>query len=169
MRVFITSCWTWVVTLGKRCSGTLTRNVVPAENFEELISRENELGNHHHELVECLDIHADRPARNPASSFARFSEVAQSDRIGAFAATSSEGRSEAADPSSCHRGFMSCARQPRVELADQVCIVAGRFALQLLQSIEDCFDAINGGQYEGLCFSVMAMPSRNLPISVSAA
>jgi len=35
-----------------------------------------------------------------------------------------------------------------IELADQVGIVAGRFVLQLLQPVEDCFDAINGGQYE---------------------
>jgi hypothetical protein len=37
-------------------------------------------------------------------------------------------------------------------LADQVCVVAGRFVLQLLQPIEDYFDAINGGDYEGYCF-----------------
>ncbi len=36
-----------------------------------------------------------------------------------------------------------------VELPNQVGIVARRLALQLLQSIEDCFDAIDGGENEG--------------------
>jgi len=37
-----------------------------------------------------------------------------------------------------------------IELADQVCIVASGFALELFYSIEDCFDAIDGDQYQGL-------------------
>jgi hypothetical protein len=56
--------------------------VVSAENFEQLIARENELRDHGHELVERVDAHPDRLARNTRSPVARFSEVAQSRHVG---------------------------------------------------------------------------------------
>jgi hypothetical protein len=60
------------------------RIVVPAENFEQLIARKYQFGNHGHELVERVDAHPDRLTRNTASSFARFSEVARSGPVSAF-------------------------------------------------------------------------------------
>ena len=69
--------------LGRDARQALQRHVelgivVPAENFEQLIARENQLGDHGHELVKRVDAHSDRLARNAPSSVAGFSQVAES-------------------------------------------------------------------------------------------
>ena len=66
IRVFITPSCSSAVTLESRCSGALEVGVlVPADDFQELIAGEDQLGNGGHEAIERLDIDADRLARQP--------------------------------------------------------------------------------------------------------
>ena len=65
----------FLLDLGRDARQALQRHVelrivVPAENFEQLIARKHQLGNHGHELVERVDAHPDRLTGNAASSFA---------------------------------------------------------------------------------------------------
>jgi hypothetical protein len=59
------------------------------------------------------------------------------------------GLSLLAEPQLCSgcAGWVSCNLTGySAKLRDEVCVIARRFAVQLLQTVQDCFNAVNRGQ-----------------------
>ena len=61
MRVFITPSCSSAVTFESRCSGALEFGIlVAAHDLDQLVAREHQLGDHGHQVLERVDMHADR-------------------------------------------------------------------------------------------------------------
>ena len=71
MRVFITPSCSSAVTLERRCSGTLNSlSSCRADDLQQLVARQHQLGDHGHQVLERLDVDADGLARYRSLSLA---------------------------------------------------------------------------------------------------
>jgi len=114
--------------------------IVPSRNFEQLIAGEDELRHHRHQPIERVDTYPDRLTGNiDGGAVARFYRMPKSGGGIIRGSDLVETPLEAVqDPRR--------AGSRASELLNQVAIVASRFALQLLQAIEDYLDPVDSGE-----------------------